>query len=276
MDRTIAEADALVSLVTHATGNRWARPELIEAGTLDTEVGRHPVVETATDFAPDDLYMDDERGFLIIIGPDMSDKSMYMWQVAPITFLVQADSFVLAHSATVGVVDGIYTRVGTLDELAQDRPTFMVEMQELSNILHSATGGSLVTLNEVGRETAIYGGTSIAWAATEYLHNEVRARAPFATHYHELTSLANHLDRAANIHVTADECDGDVTFLRTVVNGPIDRSYGIHVTDLAGIPRPMVDRADNVLDRPHEEKAIEMKGSGTLEPVQVIFDVGNG
>ncbi|ELK45769.1 DNA mismatch repair protein MutS, partial [Haloferax sp. BAB-2207] len=274
--RTIAEVDALASLATHAAGNGWTRPELTEAGVLDIEAGRHPVVETTTDFVPNDLHMDDERGFLIVTGPNMSGKSTYMRQAALITLLAQVGSFVPARSATVGVVDGIYTRVGALDELAQGRSTFMVEMQELSNILHSATEDSLVILDEVGRGTATYDGISIAWAATEYLHNEVRAKTLFATHYHELTSLADHLDRVANVHVAADERDGDVTFLRTVVDGPTDRSYGIHVADLAGVPRPVVDRAGDVLDRLREEKAIEAKGSGTSEPVQAVFDVGSG
>ncbi|MCO8265682.1 DNA mismatch repair protein MutS [Haloferax sp. AB510] len=274
--RTIAEVDALASLATHAAGNGWTRPELTEAGALDIEAGRHPVVETTTDFVPNDLRMDDERGFLIVTGPNMSGKSTYMRQAALITLLAQVGSFVPARSATVGVVDGIYTRVGALDELAQGRSTFMVEMQELSNILHSATEDSLVILDEVGRGTATYDGISIAWAATEYLHNEIRAKTLFATHYHELTSLADHLDRVANVHVAADERDGDVTFLRTVVDGPTDRSYGIHVADLAGVPRPVVDRAADVLDRLREEKAIEAKGSGTSEPVQAVFDVGSG
>jgi len=141
-------------------------------------------------------------------------------------------SFVPARTATVGLVDGIYTRVGALDELAQGRSTFMVEMQELSNILHSATADSLVILDEVGRGTATYDGISIAWAATEYLHNEVRARTLFATHYHELTTLADHLPRVANVHVAVDERDGEVTFLRTVRDGPTNRSYGVHVADL--------------------------------------------
>jgi DNA mismatch repair protein MutS len=202
-------------------------------------------------------------------------------------------SFVPARSATVGVVDGIYTRVGALDELAQGRSTFMVEMQELSNILHSATEESLVILDEVGRGTATYDGISIAWAATEYLHNTVGAKTLFATHYHELTGLAEHLPRVANVHVAVDEgasaagetasravdgSDGSVTFLRTVEEGATDRSYGVHVAGLAGVPDPVVDRADEVLDRLRAEKAIEAKGSGGADggTVQTVFDLGSG
>ncbi|MFC6754942.1 DNA mismatch repair protein MutS, partial [Halorubrum tibetense] len=277
--RAFAEIDALASLATHAAGNDWTRPTLAEPGTLSIEAGRHPVVERTTDFVPNDLRLDEERGFLIVTGPNMSGKSTYMRQAALIQLLAQAGSFVPARSAEVGVVDGIYTRVGALDELAQGRSTFMVEMQELSNILHSATEESLVILDEVGRGTATYDGISLAWAATEYLHNEVRARTLFATHYHELTTLADHLPRVENVHVAVDERGGDVTFLRTVREGPTDRSYGVHVADLAGVPEPVVARAGDVLNRLREEKAIEAKGgsaAGGTGTTQAVFDLSSG
>ncbi len=288
--RAVAELDALASLATHAARRDWTRPELTTERRLDVEAGRHPVVEGTTDFVPNDLRLDAERGFLIVTGPNMSGKSTYMRQAALIQLLAQAGSFVPARAAEVGLVDGIYTRVGALDELAQGRSTFMVEMQELSNILHSATEDSLVILDEVGRGTATYDGISIAWAATEYLHNEVRARTLFATHYHELTTLADHLPRVANVHVAVDERDGEVTFLRTVRDGPTNRSYGVHVADLAGVPDPVVSRADEVLDRLREEKAIEARGSrsggsgdgagpgdgDTGGTQQVVFDLSSG
>ncbi|ELZ41572.1 DNA mismatch repair protein MutS [Halorubrum californiense DSM 19288] len=288
--RAIAELDALASLATHAARRDWTRPELTEERQLDVEAGRHPVVEGTTDFVPNDLRLDADRGFLIVTGPNMSGKSTYMRQAALIQLLAQAGSFVPARAAEVGLVDGIYTRVGALDELAQGRSTFMIEMQELSNILHSATADSLVILDEVGRGTATYDGISIAWAATEYLHNEVRARTLFATHYHELTTLADHLPRVANVHVAVDERDGEVTFLRTVRDGPTNRSYGVHVADLAGVPDPVVSRADEVLDRLREEKAIEARGSrsgdnaggtgaggeGEGGTQQVVFDLSSG
>ncbi|ODR79628.1 DNA mismatch repair protein MutS [Haladaptatus sp. W1] len=273
--RTLAELDVLASLAVHAVENGWVRPELVESG-LDIEQGRHPVVERTTEFVPNDVRMDDDREFLIVTGPNMSGKSTYMRQVALITLLAQVGSFVPARSARIGVVDGIFTRVGALDELAQGRSTFMVEMQELSNILHSASEDSLVILDEVGRGTATYDGISIAWAATEYLHNEVRAKTLFATHYHELTTLADHLERVENVHVAADERDGDVTFLRTVRDGPTNRSYGIHVADLAGVPMPVVERSRDVLDKLRQEKAIEARGSGSNESVQAVFDLGSG
>ncbi len=275
--RTVATLDALSSLATHAVENDWTRPALRRDGDLRIEQGRHPVVEQTTEFVPNDAALDGDRRFLVVTGPNMSGKSTYMRQVALITLLAQVGSFVPAREAEIGLVDGIYTRVGALDELAQGRSTFMVEMQELSNILHSASEDSLVILDEVGRGTATYDGISIAWAATEYLHNQVRAKTLFATHYHELTALADHLDRVANVHVAADETDGDVTFLRTIRDGPTDRSYGIHVADLAGVPAPVVDRSRDVLERLREEKAVEAKGdAGGGEPKQVVFDVGSG
>jgi DNA mismatch repair protein MutS len=276
--RVLAEVDALASLATHAAGWDWTRPTLTEPGPLSIEAGRHPVVEQTTEFVPNDLFMGEDRNFLVVTGPNMSGKSTYMRQAALVTLLAQVGSFVPARSAEVGVVDGIFTRVGALDELAQGRSTFMVEMQELSNILHSATDESLVVLDEVGRGTATYDGISIAWAATEYLHNEIKAKTLFATHYHELTSLAEHLPRVANVHVAAEERDGSVTFLRTVEEGATDRSYGVHVADLAGVPAPVVSRAAEVLDRLREEKAIEARGGSDegSEPVQAVFDLGSG
>ncbi|WP_255168901.1 DNA mismatch repair protein MutS [Natrononativus amylolyticus] len=274
--RTLATVDALASLATHAAENGWVRPTVTNEGDLEIDQGRHPVVEQTTEFVPNDVRLADDRRFLIVTGPNMSGKSTYMRQVACIVLLAQIGSFVPAREATVGLVDGIFTRVGALDELAQGRSTFMVEMNELSNILHSATEDSLVILDEVGRGTATYDGISIAWAATEYLHNEIRAKTLFATHYHELTGLAEHLPRVANVHVAVDERDGDVTFLRTVRDGPTNRSYGVHVADLAGVPEPVVDRSRDVLERLREEKAIEAKGSGSSEPVQTVFDVSSG
>ena len=277
--RAIATVDTYCSLATHAAANGWCRPTLAEPGELAIAAGRHPVVEQTTEFVPNDLRVDEKRGFLLVTGPNMSGKSTYMRQAALITLLAQIGSFVPADAATVGVVDGIYTRVGALDELAQGRSTFMVEMQELSNILHSATDESLVILDEVGRGTATYDGISIAWAATEYVHNRIGCHCLFATHYHELTALASHLDRVANVHVAVaneGEGDEDITFLRTVEDGATDRSYGIHVADLAGVPEPVIGRARDVLDKLRSEKAVEAKGSGASEPTQAVFDLSAG
>ncbi|WP_331235758.1 DNA mismatch repair protein MutS [Natronorarus salvus] len=273
--RALAAVDTLCSLATHAAESRWVRPEVVESGSIEIERGRHPVVEAGTEFVPNDARLDGERRVLLVTGPNMSGKSTYMRQVALILLLAQIGSFVPAESARIGLVDGIYTRVGALDELAGGRSTFMVEMAELSNILHGATEKSLVILDEVGRGTSTFDGVAIAWATTEYLHNEVGATTLFATHYHELTALADHLDGVANVHVAAEERDGDVTFLRTVREGPTDRSYGVHVADLAGVPAPVVERSRDVLDRLREEKPIEARG-GSRGTQQVVFDVGSG
>jgi DNA mismatch repair protein MutS len=284
--RAVAELDTLASLATHAVRNDWSRPELTDGDELDVTAGRHPVVEQDVEFVPNDLQMctdtDGERRFLVVTGPNMSGKSTYMRQSALVVLLAQVGSFVPADRATVGLVDGIYTRVGALDELAQGRSTFMVEMQELSNILHSATEDSLVILDEVGRGTATYDGISIAWAATEYLSsaqsNVASPKVLFATHYHELTGLAEHIDGVENVHVAAEERDGDVTFLRSVVDGATDRSYGIHVAELAGVPDPVVSRAREVLRRLREDEAIDVLGSERDggETQQVVFDLGTG
>ena len=274
--RALAEVDGLGSLAVHAVENDWSRPDLTDGDELAIEAGRHPVVERTTEFVPNDLFMDRNRRFLIVTGPNMSGKSTYMRQAALITLLAQTGSFVPARAATVGLVDGIYTRVGALDELAQGRSTFMVEMQELSNILHSATEDSLVILDEVGRGTATFDGISIAWAATEYISSQIQALTLFATHYHELTALGDSLPGVENVHVAADESDGDVTFLRTVRDGPTNRSYGVHVADLAGVPDPVVSRSQEVLDRLREDKAIEVQGGSTSETTQAVFDLSSG
>ena len=279
--RALAELDALASLATHAVRADWTRPELTTDGDLEIEAGRHPVVESTTEFVPNDLLLHDGRRFLIVTGPNMSGKSTYMRQAALITLLAQVGSFVPARSASVGLVDGIYTRVGALDELAQGRSTFMVEMQELSNILHSASEDSLVILDEVGRGTATFDGISIAWAATEYLVNEIGAKTLFATHYHELTELGESLATVQNVHVAVDgdpesgSDESDVTFLRTVRDGPTDRSYGVHVADLAGVPAPVVERSRDVLDRLRNDKAIDVRGAGG-GTTQAVFDLSSG
>jgi DNA mismatch repair protein MutS len=283
--RALAELDTLSSMAVHAVRNDWVRPDLVGEDTLHLEAARHPVVEQTEEFVPNDLHLDRDRRFLIVTGPNMSGKSTYMRQAALVVLLAQVGSFVPARSARVGLVDGVFTRVGALDELAQGRSTFMVEMTELAHILHSATEDSLVVLDEVGRGTATYDGISIAWAATEYFVNTVRSKTLFATHYHELTALADRLPGVHNVHMTADERDGDVTFLRTVAEGPADRSYGVHVADLAGVPEPVVERSRDVLRRLREEEAIDVRGSeragngegrGGGGTRQVVFDLGSG
>jgi len=272
--RALATVDVYASLATHAAENGWVRPALGGEG-VDIEAGRHPVVEQTTEFVPNDARLSADRRFMVVTGPNMSGKSTYLRQTALIVLLAQIGSFVPAESARIDPVDGIFTRVGALDELAQGRSTFMVEMAELSRILHAATDESLVVLDEVGRGTSTYDGISIAWAATEYLASQIRAKTLFATHYHELAQLADHLDGVHNVHVAADERDGDVTFLRTVREGPTDRSFGIHVAELAGVPDPVVSRARDVLRQLREDEAIDVQGSGGGTH-QVVFDLASG
>ncbi|PSP75964.1 DNA mismatch repair protein MutS [Halobacteriales archaeon QS_3_64_16] len=285
--RALARIDVAGALAVHAVRQDWTRPEF-GGGGIDVEAGRHPVVENTTEFVPNDTRLDDERSLLLVTGPNMSGKSTYMRQTALIVLLAQIGSFVPARAAEIEPVDGIFTRVGALDELAQGRSTFMVEMAELSNILHSATAESLVVLDEVGRGTATYDGISIAWAATEYLHNRIKARTLFATHYHELTELVERLGQATNVHVAAEEREGEVTFLHAIQEGAADRSYGVHVAELAGVPDPVVSRSNDVLRNLREENAIEARGGdpggggsedGTHTESgsqQVVFDLGTG
>ncbi len=268
----IGTLDVYISLATHAARNDWVRPSFRSDGVIEIDRGRHPVVEQEVRFVPNDIRFDQTHRQLLVTGPNMSGKSTYLRQVALITLLAQIGAYVPADRAAIAPVDGIYTRVGALDELAQGRSTFMVEMQELARILHRATDQSLVILDEVGRGTSTFDGISIAWATTEYLHNEVGARTLFATHYHELTALANYLDGVANYHVAVDDSEDDVVFLRTVKPGATDRSYGIHVADLAGVPLPVVDRATGVLKRLREDKPIEARGH-PAEATQVVFDL---
>ena len=271
----LAGLDVRIALAEHAARNGWTRPVFRDDGIMEIDQGRHPVVEQTTRFVPNDARFDVANEQQLVTGPNMSGKSTYLRQVALITLLAQIGAFVPADRAAISPVDGIYTRVGALDELAQGRSTFMVEMQELARILHHASGHSLVILDEVGRGTATYDGMSIAWAVVEYLHNHVGAKVLFATHYHELTVLAKHLEGVANIHVAVDETGDTVSFLRRVEDGPADRSYGIHVADMAGVPAPVVARAKDVLVRLREDRAIEARGR-TNQSTQVVFDLDGG
>lgn len=272
--RVLARLDAFAGLATHAVAHGWVQPALLPAGDpIEIENGRHPVVETTTEFVPNDTTLRDSEQIALVTGPNMSGKSTYLRQTALLVLLAQIGSFIPADDARIGLVDGIFTRVGAFDELSRGRSTFMVEMQELSHILHAASDRSLVILDEVGRGTATYDGMSIAWAATEYLHNEIGAKTLFATHYHELTSLVDHLPKARCVHVATEERDGKIVFLRTIADGPADRSYGIYVAELAGVPRPVRDRADAVLADLRADRAIEARGG---ESVQAVFDLTTG
>ncbi len=251
--RAVAQLDVAAALAEVAVRNRYVRPELTEEDVLEIRGGRHPVVEQALreePFVPNDLYLDSGQRILIITGPNMAGKSVYLRQNALIVLMAQMGSFVPAERARIGIVDRIFTRIGAQDEVAAGQSTFMVEMVETANILNNATPRSLLILDEIGRGTSTYDGISIAWGVVEYLHNhpERRARTLFATHYHELTELADRLPGVHNVNLAVAEEGGQVIFLHKVVPGGADRSYGIHVAQLAGVPRPVINRAQELLE----------------------------
>ncbi|HMB55453.1 MAG TPA: DNA mismatch repair protein MutS, partial [Thermoanaerobaculia bacterium] len=243
--------DVLVSFAEIAVRRKYARPKMTAPGEpLEIREGRHPVVEVTSKepFVPNDLALDAESAQIVLLtGPNMGGKSTYLRQVALIVLLAQAGSFVPAESASLGVVDRIFTRVGASDDLARGESTFMVEMIETANILRNATSESLVILDEVGRGTATFDGLSLAWAIVEYLHEHRRPKTLFATHYHELTELAALLPRVVNLTLAVKEWKEEIIFLRRVVPGTADKSYGIQVARLAGLPRSVVERAGEVL-----------------------------
>jgi len=249
--QAVARADALASFAETAAEGGWVRPEVDDGLVLEAKDARHPVVEAALRgdrFVPNDLRLGGESPPLALItGPNMSGKSVYLRQGAILVLLAQAGSFVPAASARVGLVDRIFTRIGASDDLAAGRSTFMVEMSETANILHNATERSLVLLDEVGRGTSTFDGVSLAWAVTEHLAARVKARTLFATHYHELTELAALVPGVRNLHCSVREWKDGIVFLRRIEEGGTDRSYGLHVAKLAGIPREVVARAAEVL-----------------------------
>ncbi len=248
--RAIAYLDVVTSLAEVARRHNYVRPVITTDGCLDIRDGRHPVVERSLEgeFVANDLRLE-EGEIVILTGPNMAGKSTFLRQAALIVLMAQIGSFVPAESATLSVVDRIFTRIGAHDEIAQGQSTFMVEMVETANILRHATPRSLVVLDEVGRGTSTYDGLSIAWAVVEYLHNnpDLRAKTLFATHYHELTELAERLPRVRNYNVAVAEDGEGVVFLHKIVPGGADRSYGIHVAQLAGLPRAVIHRASEIL-----------------------------
>src|SRR5438874_492956 len=249
----VAEIDVYLSLTQVAAQHNYCRPQLNEGATIHIVAGRHPVVEqTQADFPffPNDPNLSDSAAQSdIITGPNMAGKSTYLRQVALITLMAQIGSYVPAETATIGMIDRIFTRIGAQDDLATGQSTFMVEMVETANILHHATPRSLVILDEIGRGTSTYDGLAIARAVVEYLHNNKRcgARTLFATHYHELVEVAHLLPRVRCMNVAVTEEGGKVVFLRKIVPGGADKSYGVHVAQLAGIPRPVIHRAEEIL-----------------------------
>jgi DNA mismatch repair protein MutS len=250
--RALAVLDTLAALAEAAALNGYVLPEVVDADVFEIHDGRHPVVELSlrgARFTPNDIVFEPGERVRILTGPNMSGKSTLIRQAALIALMAQMGSFVPARTARLGLVDRIFTRIGAQDEIHAGQSTFMVEMVEMANILHNATPRSLLVLDEIGRGTSTYDGVSIAWAVVEYIHNHPRLRAKtlFATHYHELTQLADLLPGVRNYNVAVSEADGQVVFLHKIVPGGADRSYGIHVGQLAGLPRPVVQRAEEIL-----------------------------
>jgi DNA mismatch repair protein MutS len=261
---SLAEVDVLCGLAQIAALREYSRPKFDDSGELEIVEGRHPVVEcqeimrSSERFVSNDLYMNaGTHSILVLTGPNMGGKSTYLRQTALITILAQMGSFVPARSARLPVVDRVFTRIGASDNLARGRSTFMVEMTETAAILNTATPKSLILLDEMGRGTATYDGLAIAWAAIEYIHANTHAKTLFATHYHELTELAEKLDGVKNFHVSVKENAGGIVFLRKVEAGAADRSYGIEVAKLAGLPMEVIVRAREVLAE-HESAEHEL------------------
>ena len=247
----VAAVDALGSLAETARLNHYVRPEIYDDDRLVITGGRHPVIDRMNPghFVPNDCKLDgDLNRLMLITGPNMAGKSTYIRQTALLVIMAQLGSFIPAESAQIGLVDRIFTRVGAADDLSRGQSTFMVEMLETANILNHATAKSLVILDEIGRGTSTFDGLSIAWSVAEFLHDEIRCRTQFATHYHELTELARTRRGVNNYNVAVREYGEDIIFLRQIVPGPSDRSYGIHVAKLAGLPQEVLARANDLLE----------------------------
>ncbi len=248
----IAELDVTAALAHIAAEGRYVRPRFSNCGEMQIVAGRHPVIEKlagrdAARFIPNDVYLSDSEFIAVITGPNMGGKSTYLRQCALITILAQTGSFVPAESALLPMVDRVFTRIGAADNLARGRSTFMVEMTETAVILNSATEHSLIILDEIGRGTATYDGLALAWAIIEHIHQRIRAKTLFATHYHELTELADQLEGVRNLRVSVKEAGDQIIFLRKVEPGPADRSYGIEVARLAALPLSVIERAKEIL-----------------------------
>jgi DNA mismatch repair protein MutS len=245
----LAALDVLANLAERAVTLKYCKPELVNEALLDIKEGRHPVVEQFIDghFVPNDLSLDEHRRMLIITGPNMGGKSTFMRQTALLVVLARMGSYVPASSARIGPVDRIFTRIGASDDLAGGRSTFMLEMTEAANILNNATDHSLVLMDEIGRGTSTYDGLSLAWACAMHIGNQVRAFTLFATHYFELTSLAQEIDGCANVHLDATEHGDQLIFLHSVKEGPANQSYGLQVAALAGVPPKVITSARKYL-----------------------------
>ena len=277
----VSTLDVLTSFATVAEDMNYCMPEVDNLGVLDIKGGRHPVIEKMLGtgvFVENDTYLDKEENRLsIITGPNMAGKSTYMRQVALIALMAQVGSFVPAQSAKIGVVDKIFTRVGASDDLSMGQSTFMVEMMEVATILKEATQNSLVILDEIGRGTSTYDGLSIAWAVAEYIADKEKcgAKTLFATHYHELTELEEKLEGVKNYNIAVKEKGEDIIFLRKILRGGTDESYGIHVARLAGVPKAVTKKADDILKSLERKNILTGQKQESKKAVEGQFDMFN-
>ena len=279
----IAQLDCLLSFATIAKEHNYTRPEVNDTKIIDIKSGRHPVIEQqlpiGEEYVANDIYLDDSQQQIIMItGPNMSGKSALLRQTALITLLAQIGSYVPAKHAIIGVVDKIFTRVGASDNISQGESTFMVEMNETASILNNLSERSLILLDEIGRGTSTYDGISIAWSIAEYLHEHPthRAKTLFATHYHELNDMTNNFKRIKNFNVSVKEINNKIHFLRKLVQGGSNHSFGIHVAKMAGMPKIMLDRANDILKQLESShvgngKNQKVKSKPSVEDMQLSF-----
>ena len=276
----VAEADLLACFAHLAAGRKYVRPVISDEPVIEAVAGRHPVIEQWMEetregrFIPNDIYLNAEGegpSLLLITGPNMGGKSTYLRQAAMLVLMAQMGSFVPAESLRFGLVDRIYTRIGASDNVARGRSTFMVEMTETATILNTATGKSLILLDEMGRGTATFDGLSLAWATVEFLHAETRARTLFATHYHELTMLAEKLPRVRNLRVGVKEAAGGIVFLHNIEPGAANKSYGIDVAKLAGLPAAVIERARHLLRQHERQERQSVQVETQVDPVQLTI-----
>ena len=249
VSKVLSELDMLIAFANVSEANGYTRPMITDDRTIRIIDGRHPVVEKVSkaDYVPNDIIMDKSVDVLLITGPNMAGKSTYMRQLAIIVIMAQIGCYVPCKSCTIPIFDKIFTRIGASDDLVSGESTFMVEMKEANRAITNATSESLILFDELGRGTATYDGMSLAEAILEYIHDNIHAKTLFSTHYHELTTMTKSLKKLKNVHVAANEDDGNIVFLHKVINGAIDKSYGINVASLANLPKEVIDRANEIL-----------------------------
>ncbi|MHA1383578.1 MAG: DNA mismatch repair protein MutS [Candidatus Helarchaeota archaeon] len=258
----IAFLDLITTFAEVSKKNNYIKPEISNSNIIKIKDGRHPVVEQLLNhgkFIPNDIILDDKKYIIILTGPNMAGKSTYIRQVALILIMAQIGCFIPASSAKIGVVDRIFSRIGAYDEITKMRSTFMVEMHETANILNNATEKSLVILDELGRGTATFDGLSIAWSVVEFIHENIKCRTLFATHYHQLCEIENYMNHVVNYHISIKEKGDEIIFLRKILRGGSDRSFGIQVARLAGLPNAVITRAKKILDKLEEEDPVHLK-----------------